>query len=676
MVAREPPSYGYNLAFMHLSHDGAQFINKLGLSDHVLPESGKKVISRTSTPQEIAQYFDIDFEQSDPHQLLMLAIEKGNRNAVDVLVDNVDININQRDAKGRTALTQAVKTGNKEIVECILGIEGIDEDENFRMIAAALIPRADLNERDGNGEHPLKWAICNSIDATKSSNNKRLGFPIINPSVPLLPLILENRELDVERIESDGQSPFILALQCEFFSRLEEFLKRLLASGQFNVNILDGDCRSPLSLAAQKSSSGALKVLLSSPEVDVCSQDKDGRTPLIWSILGDRTDNMYVLLERDDSGVDTPDKDGRTPLSWASERGSLLMVEYLLEKRSDIANKPDHDGRSPLSWAVRRQPTFEHHQRASRTLGGKTDSQNLQIVHCLTNTGGADPASKDNNKRTPLSWAVTTKNLDIVKFLAQHRDVDINDPDEDGRTPLSWSAEQGEIETVKYLLSHDGIDVNLEDKHQRSPLFWATRPGNERMIHQFLEKDRETVHTMMKKGTEVEKVLLLLEAGYDTSKLDTHGQTLLHCAIKAGSLDLRKGYHPPWTKDEFAGFKQTPEDDMLHVKVRLDISGEDGTVNLFVRMMTSFPASFTTLCSASSKQSDMGKVLSCVAMECLRSTHISEPGTRCFFSTLPKTILHGDVIDFILQFLETLEGRWAQLLKAVENYPRLFLTPH
>ncbi|KAK2132197.1 ankyrin repeat-containing domain protein [Fusarium oxysporum II5] len=419
----------------------------------------EKAISETSTLEEIACYLFVNREQPDPHQLLILAIEKVDKAVLNALVHNINfkIDINQRDAERRTALTQAMKSGNQEIVEYLLEIEGID-----------------VNGPGQNEDFPITYAIRNNIDSGRDGSH----FDLLN------------------------------------------LLKHLLDSAKFNPNILDGDSRSPLSLAAQKFDPTVLSALLKSPKVKACSQDKEARTPLIWSIFGNRSESMKLLLEEDDSGVTTPDIEGRTLLSYASEKCNLGMVKSLLYKCSGNADQPDRNGRTPLSWAVQRKPAT--------------------IVEYLINTGHADPHFKDNNKRTPFSWAVETENLDTIKYLADHPKVDINDPDKDRRTPLSWSAGQGPITVVEYLLSIDSIDVMLKGNQGKSPIFWATRPNNKRMIELFRKRGIKALHTMVTKRDDLEKVKLLLEAGYDASRVDAQGCTPMRRAVKAGNLESAK----------------------------------------------------------------------------------------------------------------------------------------
>lgn len=116
----------------------------------------EKAISETSTLEEIACYLFVNREQPDPHQLLILAIEKVDKAVLNALVHNINfkIDINQRDAERRTALTQAMKSGNQEIVEYLLEIEGID-----------------VNGPGQNEDFPITYAIRNNIDSGRDGSH-------------------------------------------------------------------------------------------------------------------------------------------------------------------------------------------------------------------------------------------------------------------------------------------------------------------------------------------------------------------------------------------------------------------------------------------------------------------------------------------------------------------------
>jgi hypothetical protein len=66
-----------------------------------------------------------------------------------------------------------------------------------------------------------------------------------------------------------------------------------------------------------------------------------------------------------------------------------------------------------------------------------------------------DLSSKDNDGRTPLSWAAEGVYEAVVKLLLANESIDLNSMDNDGRTPLSWAAEKGNEVVVKLLLERE-----------------------------------------------------------------------------------------------------------------------------------------------------------------------------------------------------------------------------
>ena len=65
------------------------------------------------------------------------------------------------------------------------------------------------------------------------------------------------------------------------------------------------------------------------------------------------------------------------------------------------------------------------------------------------------PDSRDNDGRTPLSWAVGNGRLQVVRSLLESGKIDPNSKDNDELTPLSWAA-AGDHDTVVELLERFG----------------------------------------------------------------------------------------------------------------------------------------------------------------------------------------------------------------------------
>ena len=80
----------------------------------------------------------------------------------------------------------------------------------------------------------------------------------------------------------------------------------------------------------------------------------------------------------------------------------------------------------------------------------------------LLATGKVDADSKDQNSRTPLSWAAEEGHETVVKLLLATGEVDVHSKDLMRRTPLWWAAEKRRKAVVKLLLATGEVDVDLK----------------------------------------------------------------------------------------------------------------------------------------------------------------------------------------------------------------------
>ena len=84
-----------------------------------------------------------------------------------------------------------------------------------------------------------------------------------------------------------------------------------------------------------------------------------------------------------------------------------------------------------------------------------------------------DVHSRDNEGRSPLSYAAEHANEGTVSLLLQQGGVDINSHDNSDRSPLSYAAEYGHNITVQILLVREDVNVSGEDNEGKSALDWA-----------------------------------------------------------------------------------------------------------------------------------------------------------------------------------------------------------
>jgi ankyrin repeat protein len=132
------------------------------------------------------------------------------------------------------------------------------------------------------------------------------------------------------------------------------------------------------------------------------------------------------------------------------------MMESLVQHGAEVESR-DNNGRTPLSWAAG---------------NGNTGPMKFLLKH------GANIRTTDFNGATALSWAARKSKDDVetVRFLVEHN-LEI-DPKENtnGRTPFSFAAEKGHGGVMDVLLNH-GADIDSKSNDGRTPLSFAAECG-------------------------------------------------------------------------------------------------------------------------------------------------------------------------------------------------------
>ena len=86
-----------------------------------------------------------------------------------------------------------------------------------------------------------------------------------------------------------------------------------------------------------------------------------------------------------------------------------------------------------------------------------------------------DVNAKDDEKMTPLHYAVKYRRYEAVVVLLGHPKVDPNVKNRNGWTPLHFGVSSQNAEMVKLLLDHNKIDQNVKNNSLVSPLSMATQ---------------------------------------------------------------------------------------------------------------------------------------------------------------------------------------------------------
>ena len=137
---------------------------------------------------------------------------------------------------------------------------------------------------------------------------------------------------------------------------------------------------------------------------------------------------------------------------------------------------------------------------------------NVEIVDALIKAGAYVNSIEDRSYETPIYIAAKNENLQLVEHLLQVEGVEVNRENIYKKTPLSIACERGNVAIVKLLLKH-GADPNHEDKNGETPLF------------NIYKSNKDT-------KTKEEIILLLMEAGAETSNLNKQGKSIFNFVKK------------------------------------------------------------------------------------------------------------------------------------------------
>jgi len=246
------------------------------------------------------------------------AVFLGTLEILATLFEMKEWDINAIDCKGNTALTWAARNGHEEVVEMLLGRDGVNPDQ------------ADTH----CGRTPLFWA------AEKGHEG-------------IVKMLLEREDVNPDQADTDyGRTPISWAAE----KGHEGVVKMLLEREDVDPDQADTYYgRTPISWATEKGHGGVVKMLLEREDVNPGRADtKHGRTPILWAAESGHGGVVKMLLGRGDLNPNQADTDyRRTPISWAAEKGHVSVVMMLLECGDVNPCREDIKfSRAPILWGA------------------------------------------------------------------------------------------------------------------------------------------------------------------------------------------------------------------------------------------------------------------------------------------------------------------------------------
>jgi ankyrin repeat protein len=339
--------------------------------------------------------------------------------------------------------------------------------------------------------------------------------------------------VDLNAKDKDGDTVLIWVLKC-----FEKEIAELLIDKGANPNIQNRRGDTLLIWTIRYGNKLETIELLIDKGVDLNIQNEAGQTALMVAIDGDR-DKAAELLIRKGANLNIQDKNGQTALIKAlKDSNSWKIARLLVESGADV-NIQDEEQNTALTLAVDKNykkrcgemvqllitkkadpdmPGIEGKQPLIKAVIGSYGKPYAERARQLIESG-ASLNVQDQNKRTPLIWAVKSgSKLEMAKFLVE-RGANLDVQDENGKTALIWALERGNIEAAKFLIEQ-GADLNLQDKNGKTALIWALKQDNWTRV--CLE--------------EIAK--LIIERKADLNIQDGEGKTALMCALVAWNKEI------------------------------------------------------------------------------------------------------------------------------------------
>eukprot|EP01038_Epipyxis_sp_PR26KG_P006096 gene6096-8400_t len=544
---------------------------------------------------------DVNLSDKKGYTSLMIASENGNESILLFLVSPSivsNIDLDQQDAQGSTALMKACANGHLNCVKILMkagaNIHCNSNGWNTVLLACfhnhtpivslLLQSNLNINSTTKDGWTSLMWCSKqNHVETAKLLLSHRqcsinaqdkAGFTALmrasdNGRIEMVELLCKHHA-DVNIENFTHKTALTLASAKGFTDIIKLLLKHhAVIDSSKNERI------SPLLLAASSGHTESARLLLQSgAKVGVC--DEEGDTPLIAAAAKGLTDTVKLLLNIGANINDTT-KNGNNALMIACINNHVSTASLLLNRGID-KNAQNNNGETALIICCNNNMksdnfnnkfnsrTFSNSQKQSMKSGfvskKKKDitfiqTQNesemmknrFELVLLLLDKG-VDITVRDNDGYDPLLSSIqviTDNNVDVVRLLLD-RGANINTQDNHKMTCLVLAACYNNVSVMELLLDR-GMNVNESNKEGLTPLMWASKSGNYEASELLIQRkaminaqDKSGVTALMRTAANGHNTIinLLIKNGASINSQNKNGRSSLMNAAANGQTSTVK----------------------------------------------------------------------------------------------------------------------------------------
>lgn len=350
-----------------------------------------------------------------------------------------------------------------------------------------------------------------------------------------------------------------------------------------DVDIRDGEGRTPLMAAAAFGSTEAAELLIARGADPMARDSQNADTPLHFAALAGRIEIARLLLAHGAEVEAGSSPAEATPLHYAAVYGQLKMIAFLIETGAD-PNVRDLKGLTPFQYASlrNRTPVMEllvslgawqdtifdavnagdfgrvitHLNRGANVnqadlygtpLHRAASNGQVAIMVALIDAGADLESIGEPEKAHPLHAAALANRADAVALLIE-RGAAVDARDAAGRTPLMTACSFGNVDAAAALLANGASPRAIDKGWMDSPIHYAAYAGSVELVKLLLAYGADinakngnngaTAAHYAAKGDKPEVIEYLAAQGADFDLRDTPGLTPYQLASKGASAQV------------------------------------------------------------------------------------------------------------------------------------------